>query len=117
MIIDSIKITNFGLYRGENIIQLSPDTLLNRNITVVSGQNGIGKSTLLEAIHLCLLGSLSIDDRVSEANYEKHLFKRSYKGLIQGPIETGIELLIEFVKSGSPVKYKIKRHWKIMLMT
>jgi len=112
MIIDSIKITNFGLYKGENTIQLSPDTLLNRNITVVSGQNGVGKSTLLEAIHLCLLGSLSIDDRVSEANYEKHLFKRSYKGSIQEPIQTSIELLIEFIKSGSPVKYKIKRHWK-----
>ena len=79
MILDQINITNFGLYKGSNSILLTPNLLGNRNITVLSGQNGVGKSTLLEAIHLCLLGSLSIDNRLSEANYEKYLFKRSYK--------------------------------------
>lgn len=110
MIIESIRITNFGLYKGENLISLSPNVLANKNITVLSGQNGVGKSTMLEAIHLCLLGSLSIDNRVSEQNYEKYLSKRSYKGHKSNEL-TKIELNIEFVKSGEVVKYKIERSW------
>ena len=110
MIIESIKISNFGLYKGENNIALSPNVLTNKNITVLSGQNGVGKSTMLEAIHLCLLGSLSIDNRVSEASYEKYLFKRAYKGH-ESTATTEIELNIEFVKSGEVVKYKITRSW------
>ena len=112
MILDQISITNFGLYKGSNSILLTPNLLGNRNITVLSGQNGVGKSTLLEAIHLCLLGSLSIDNRLSEANYEKYLFKRSYKSSEQKTVASTIELTIEFVKSGEPVKYKISRSWK-----
>jgi len=111
MIIESVKLINFGLYRGEHNILLKPDVLLNRNITVLSGQNGVGKSTLLEAIHLCLLGSLSVDNRMSELNYEKYLFSRSYKGLEALKAISGIELTIEFVKSGAPVTYKILRVW------
>ncbi|MBV8388977.1 MAG: DNA sulfur modification protein DndD [Mucilaginibacter sp.] len=110
MIIESINITNFGLYKGDNTIQLGPDLLSRRNITVLSGQNGVGKSTLQEAIHLCLLGSLSIDNRLSEANYEKYLFKRCYKGHRE-PSVSRIELVIEFIKSGAPVRYKIARRW------
>ena len=111
MIIDSIRISNFGLYKDENFIPLNPYGLGNKNITVLSGQNGVGKSTLLEAIHLCLLGSLSIDNRLSETNYEKYLFKRSYKGKKDGNFFTAIELVIEFIKSGTPIRYKIKRSW------
>ncbi|MGN6398656.1 MAG: DNA sulfur modification protein DndD [Mucilaginibacter sp.] len=110
MIIESINITNFGLYKGDNFIPLGPDLLSSRNITVLSGQNGVGKSTLQEAIHLCLLGSLAIDNRLSEANYEKYLFKRCYKGNAE-TASTRIELIIEFVKSGAPVRYKITRCW------
>lgn len=111
MIIDSIRISNFGLYKDENFISLNPYGLGNKNITVLSGQNGVGKSTLLEAIHLCLLGSLSIDNRLSETNYERYLFKRSYKGKKDGNFLTAIELVIEFIKSGTPIRYKIKRSW------
>lgn len=112
MIIESIKITNFGLYRGENYIQLQPDNLLNRNVTVILGQNGVGKSTLQEAIHLCLLGSLSINNRVSELTYEKYLLKRSYRGETrQVALSTSLELNIQFLKSGSVVNYKIIRCW------
>jgi len=111
MIIDSIKINNFGLYKGDNYFELKPNNLVNRNITVISGQNGVGKSTLQEAIHLCLLGSLSIDSRVTESAYEKHLYRRSYKGKEALTLTSSIELSFEFVKSGAPVIYKVSRSW------
>jgi len=111
MIIESIVINNFGLYKGETKVKLEPDNLVNRNITVISGQNGVGKSTLQEAIHFCLLGSLSIDTRVSEATYDRYLLKRSYRGSGVGLQESSIELNFEFIKSGAPVKYKVKRFW------
>ncbi|MDB5022879.1 MAG: sulfur modification protein DndD [Mucilaginibacter sp.] len=111
MIIESIVLNNFGLYKGETTVKLEPDNLVNRNITVISGQNGVGKSTLQEAIHFCLLGSLSIDTRVSEATYERYLLKRSYRGSGIELQESSIELNFEFIKSGAPVKYKVKRFW------
>lgn len=111
MIIESISIKNFGLYKGETSVKLSPDSLQNRNITVISGQNGVGKSTLQEAIHFCLLGSLSIDNRLSENNYERYLAKRSYKGGTHESRESSVELQFEFVKSGAAVKYKVRRFW------
>src|ERR1700761_222961 len=111
MIIDRIKITNFGLYRGETIVELFPENLKDRNITVISGQNGVGKSTLQEAIHLCLLGSLSIDTRVTESNYERYLFKRSYKGPGIDQLTSSVELYFQFYKSGATVDYKVKRSW------
>lgn len=111
MIIDRVKITNFGLYRGETIVELFPENLKDRNITVISGQNGVGKSTLQEAIHLCLLGSLSIDTRVTESNYERYLFKRSYKGPGVDQLTSSVELYFQFYKSGATVDYKVKRSW------
>jgi DNA sulfur modification protein DndD len=111
MIIESISIKNFGLFKGETQVKLSPDNLQNRNITVISGQNGVGKSTLQEAIHFCLLGSLSVDSRLSENNYDRYLAKRSHKGGTHENRESSIELHFEFIKSGAPVKYKVRRFW------
>ena len=45
MIIKSIELNNFRIYRGKNKIDLTPDS--NRNIIIVSGNNGFGKTTFL----------------------------------------------------------------------
>lgn len=54
MIIKSIELNNFRIYKGKNTIDLTPQG--DRNIIVVSGNNGFGKTTFLMALVWCLYG-------------------------------------------------------------
>lgn len=54
MIIKEIELNNFRIYKGVNKIDLTPDG--ERNIVVVSGNNGFGKTTFLMSLVWCLYG-------------------------------------------------------------
>lgn len=54
MIIREIELNNFRLYKGKNKIDLSPDG--DRNLVIVSGDNGFGKTTFLMSLVWCLYG-------------------------------------------------------------
>lgn len=54
MIIKSIELNNFRIYRGVNKIDLTPNG--ERNIIIVSGNNGYGKTTFLMSLVWCLYG-------------------------------------------------------------
>lgn len=54
MTIREIELNNFRIYRGKNKINLSPDG--DRNLIIVSGNNGFGKTTFLMSLVWCLYG-------------------------------------------------------------
>lgn len=54
MIIKTIELNNFRIYKGVNSIDLTPTG--ERNIIVVSGHNGFGKTTFLMSLVWCLYG-------------------------------------------------------------
>lgn len=54
MKIKEIELNNFRIYNGKNTIDLT--TSNNRNIVIVSGDNGFGKTTFLMSIVWCLYG-------------------------------------------------------------
>ena len=54
MIIKEIEFNNFRIYKGKNRICLTPEN--DKNIIVVSGNNGFGKTTFLMALVWCLYG-------------------------------------------------------------
>ncbi|MDO9044555.1 MAG: AAA family ATPase [Methanobacteriaceae archaeon] len=54
MKIDYIKITNFRPYYGTQTIHFSQDP--NKNITLIQGNNGSGKTSLINAFTWCLYG-------------------------------------------------------------
>lgn len=54
MFIKEIELNNFRIYKGSNKINLSPDN--DRNIVIVSGKNGFGKTTFLMSLVWCLYG-------------------------------------------------------------
>jgi DNA sulfur modification protein DndD len=54
MIIKTIELNNFRIYHGLNVIDLSKDS--ERNIFIVSGWNGFGKTTFLMSLVWCLYG-------------------------------------------------------------
>src|SRR6056297_3560131 len=56
MNIESLTLNNIRNYRGDNIIHFSNNKDGNKNITLIGGLNGAGKTTALESIKLCLYG-------------------------------------------------------------
>lgn len=54
MIIKEIEFNNFRIYKGKNRICLTPED--GKNVIVVSGNNGFGKTTFLMALVWCLYG-------------------------------------------------------------
>lgn len=54
MIIKSITLNNFRIYKGDNKVELSSDG--KKNITIISGHNGFGKTTFLMSLVWCLYG-------------------------------------------------------------
>lgn len=54
MTIKDIELINFGIYKGSNKIELSNDH--DKNIFIVSGRNGFGKTTFLMSLVWCLYG-------------------------------------------------------------
>jgi len=54
MLIKKIELNNFRIYKGNNTIDLLPEN--GKNIIVVSGKNGFGKTTFLMSLVWCLYG-------------------------------------------------------------
>ncbi|MFC0604912.1 DNA sulfur modification protein DndD [Winogradskyella pulchriflava] len=54
MYIKEIELNNFRIYKGKNKIDLSPES--DKNIALVSGKNGFGKTTFLMSLVWCLYG-------------------------------------------------------------
>jgi DNA sulfur modification protein DndD len=113
MILENIKVKNFGVFRGEHVFDLTPD-LIDKPIILFGGLNGSGKTTLFEGIKLCLYGQLSSKNLRTKSDYHEYLKKkilplgkkekRTYHG--------AIELRIQFNDFGLINLYSIRRSWK-----
>lgn len=63
MLINKIILNNYRLYEGENIIRFNFDE--SKNIYLVCGENGFGKTTFLHSLLWCLYGRFVGDIPVS----------------------------------------------------
>lgn len=63
MLIESITLNNYRLYEGENVVQFHFDEA--KNVHLICGENGFGKTTLLHSLLWCLFGRFVGDVPVS----------------------------------------------------
>lgn len=74
-----IELYNYGIYKGQHSIKLI-NQRDKKNITLVGGMNGRGKTTILDAIFLCLYGRKAIEYVVGKKeSYSKFLKDRINK--------------------------------------
>lgn len=59
MRIQKIILNNYRLYEGENVVEFSSDE--TRNVHLICGQNGFGKTTFLHSLLWCLFGRFVSD--------------------------------------------------------
>jgi len=79
MIIQQVIIQNFGLYKGKHIVNLENNDMA-KNVTLIGGLNGRGKTTFLDAIILGLYGRRALkylqDERIRYSAFiENHVSK------------------------------------------
>lgn len=76
MLIDKIILKDFRIYQGTNEISFlhNPD----KNVTIIAGNNGYGKTTFLTALVWCFYGKLmvDVDERFKREVYESGGYKR-----------------------------------------
>ena len=109
MYFSSIELYNFGIYRGHHIMNLR-NQQGERNITLVGGLNGRGKTTILDAVFINLYGRKSIEFVVGKRTaYNKLLSDRINKSAEDG--HTYVKLTINLDDEEDSV-ITITRSWQ-----
>lgn len=97
-----VEINNYRQYRGQNIVKLSTDS--KKNITIIQGDNGSGKSNFMNAITWCLYDDEMFKSKTNEGRKivnESALFDADGK-------EVEVSVIIELGETTS--EYRFKRY-------
>lgn len=62
MLLKSLEIENFRQFKGKQIVNFSTDK--ERNVTIIMGENGSGKTTIAQAFMWCLYAEVSFEDKI-----------------------------------------------------
>jgi DNA sulfur modification protein DndD len=109
MILDEITLHNFGLYADRQTITLTPPSP-DKPVILFGGMNGGGKTTLLDALQLCLFGPHArISNRGSLA-YPEYLGRCIHRG--SRTPEAAIELSFRHTVEGKEDEYRLHRSWR-----
>jgi DNA sulfur modification protein DndD len=112
MILRSITLNNYGLFRGEHKIDLT--TRPGKPIVLFGGKNGAGKTTFLDALQLCIYGSIGLGERLSKDEYAALLAQRihSSPALLVQPSFASVSLAFDFADMGRLKRYEVRRSWE-----
>ncbi len=109
MILESLRLVNFGLYGGEHRFELAPDAGGQKPVVLVVGHNGAGKTTFLESVRLALYGKRALGARIGQAEYERHLLKRINNFATDRT--ASVELSFKSQNLGNEDIYTVRRAW------
>jgi len=108
---NKLTLTNIGAYRGKNEFDLK--TTAKKNVILIGGENGAGKTTFLNAIKLGLFGVYSFGMRNS-AEYNKYVFSSINK--FERELENGnacIKVNFIEIENFQKYEYELIRGWHI----
>jgi DNA sulfur modification protein DndD len=111
MILTKLTVNDFGVFRGQHDVDLSPED--RRPIVLFGGKNGAGKSTILEALRLCLYGAGALGISVSKEDYFRFLESKIHtnpNALIQ-PTFASIQVEFRYSHTEGLATYSVARSW------
>lgn len=112
MIINKIKLTNIGPFKGDVTLDLRTDS--KRNTILIGGENGAGKTTLLNAIKIGLFGPFSYGYKTENNDYYariNHLLNNDAKKDTKSHFM--IQLSFTQTNDFEKVHYLLERAWTI----
>lgn len=92
MLIKSIILNNFRQFKGKQTLVFSTD--VDRNVTVLLGDNTFGKTTILQAFNWCLYGAADFP-KDSNPDFLLNLEVANEQAGIQQKCEVYVELILE----------------------
>lgn len=106
MKINYIKLNNIGPYIGEHTFNLNTNS--SKNIVLIGGKNGAGKTTFLKALKYGLFGSFSLGLKTDTESYFNEI-----NTILNNQTNNDfyIEISFEYVENFETKKYLIKRSW------
>lgn len=106
MKINYLKLKNIGPYVGVQYFDLNTNP--SKNITLIGGKNGAGKTTFLKAIKYGLFGSFSLGFKNDTAAYFYEI-----NSLLNNRCKSGffIEIGFEYIENFVIYKYVLRRSW------
>lgn len=116
MILTRLTITNIGVFRGRHEFALHPISAdgTSRPVILFGGKNGAGKTTILEAIRLCLYGRGALGNRVRQTDYDTYIRQRMHQNSAQNIAlsAASVGLLFDHVHAGVRSTYDAVRSWR-----
>jgi DNA sulfur modification protein DndD len=109
MIFDEIVLNNFGVYRDRQSVLLSPPSP-EKNVVLLGGLNGAGKTTFLDALQLALYGRMARCSNRSSLAYEEFL-RRSVHWAADPKEGAALEVQFRHTSDGEEHTYRINRAW------
>ena len=107
MFFTKVELHNFGIYKGTHEMPLT-DKIGDRNITLIGGLNGRGKTTFHDAVLLALYGKQALKYiQEKEKSYEKLLLDHINKHATDDETYVAVTLVLE-----DETEIRIKRMWK-----
>src|SRR3954452_24625900 len=114
MILEKLRLRDFGLFRGTQVFDLTPVQRQGkqRPIVLFGGINGGGKTTLFDAFQLALYGVRARCSKRSQLPYEDLLLQSIHLGAspAQG---AGVWLSFRHSADGEEREYEVRRDWKV----
>jgi DNA sulfur modification protein DndD len=111
VILRSVTLQDFGVYAGTTTLDLIPRRHGESPapVILIGGKNGVGKTTLLEAVRLALYGRRALGARVAQADYDAYLRDRINRG--SGRDGAAVTLEFDYAEAGTIHQYKVRREW------
>jgi DNA sulfur modification protein DndD len=112
LLLRSLVLENFRQYRGIHRLNLPTDYDSDRNIILIGGLNGAGKTSILEALRLALFGRLN-EDLWKHTSYKAFMKQCLNKqAAAQGKRELFLSVELDVGDVNSSTTLRIERRWR-----
>ncbi len=113
MLIEQIILENIGSYRGPNLFDLSINSN-EKNVILIGGENGAGKTTFLNSIRLGLFGSYGYGYKTENKEYFNQVYSFLNANARKQENELfSITILFNEVENYRRNSYTFKRSWSL----
>jgi DNA sulfur modification protein DndD len=117
MLFLKLTVHNFGVFKGTQTFELAPcfQDGQRRHLTIFSGHNGAGKTTIFQALMLALHGSANFEGS-TDLTYPNFILGRMHHSPTEvkpsTDVHSGVALSLRYVQSGQHFDVGIERRWQ-----